>query len=63
MKAKLLIIGVALCLLSSFCRAGIIGVNYADDGDGAFICDSYTWSGAATNELPEFNFRMQRLLL
>ncbi len=45
MKAKLLIIGVGVCLLSSFCRAGITAVNYDDDGDGAFICDAYGWEG------------------
>lgn len=51
MKTKLLLVGVALCALSSFCSAGIIGVNYADDRDGAFVCDDYTWSGDPVEEL------------
>lgn len=51
MKTKILLIGVGLCLLSSFCRAGIIGVEYADDGDGAFVCDPYTWEGAPAEAL------------
>lgn len=50
MKAKLLVIGVGLCLLSSFCNAGIIGVDYADDGDGAFVCAPYSESGEAVSE-------------
>ena len=51
MKAKVLLIGVGLCLLSSFCRAGIIGVTLDDDGDGAFVCDLYNYNGPAVEEL------------
>jgi len=51
MRAKLLVIGVGLCLLSSFCNAGIIDVFYADDGDGAFVCAPYNWSGDPAAEL------------
>jgi len=47
MKAKLLVIGVGLFLLSSFCNADITGVSYQDDGDGAFVCAPYSWSGSA----------------
>ena len=51
MKAKILLIGVGVCLLSSFCRAGIVSVSYDDDGDGAFSCEGSTWTGDPVAEL------------
>ena len=38
---------LGLLLSYSTCRANITSLSYASDGDGAFVCSNYTWTGSS----------------
>ena len=58
MKTKILLIGIGLCLLSSFCRAGIIGVALEADGDGALVCNTFSYDSGGDTTVKEVSAPM-----